>query len=428
MKELFPARDSLANKISYYHILLFLASLPFDRFYSHVILTSFILHTIINLDKQHTRSVITLRTFILVSVFFVTILSTFYSVNKPEAYNEWIRQITILLFPIIFCFTNLDLKKYRAPLLLGFSLVITATIAYLYFDAIRTIRHYQLPFSTLFTTSFINHNFSQPIDMHATFLSMQVTMALVYLISVLVKEKGNGYKIFYSICSVILLAGLFQLCSKSVFFCLFITTNLAVPFFALKGNSRINFILIAASISVVAIVALFKSNTFKERYITDLRADLTEATIGESTESRLTRWAVVGELIVKAPIVGYGSGSEVGLLQKSFYEKKYYNSFLHKLNAHNEYLSFLLKSGIIGLLVYLLTLIAGFRMALKRKDLLFFTFMLLIAVVSTSENIFDVDKGVIFYAFFFSFFMFSSPNKSFEMYDNAEALNELNIA
>ena len=60
----------------------------------------------------------------------------------------------------------------------------------------------------------------------------------------------------------------------------------------------------------------------------------------------------------------------------------------------------------MGLLIYLATLIAGFRMALKRKDLLFFTFMLLITIVSASENVLDVDKGIIFYAFFFSFLCF----------------------
>ena len=46
--------------------------------------------------------------------------------------------------------------------------------------------------------------------------------------------------------------------------------------------------------------------------------------------------------------------------------------------------------------------------ALERKDLLFFTFMVLVAFVSFSENLLDVDKGILFYAFFFSFFMFSS--------------------
>jgi len=408
MKELFPARDSLANKISYYHLLLLLASLPFDRFYSHIILISFIVHTLIHFNKQQAKLVFTLSMFVLQSVFFVTVFSTFYAVNKSTGYNEWGKQITILLFPLVFCLSSFDLKKYRSSLLLCFSLVCTATIAYLYFDALHIIRHYKLPFSTIFSAAFVNHNFSEPINMHATFLSMQVVIALVYLLSVLIKQKSLNYKAFYITCIFILFAGLIQLCSKSVFFCLFLVINVAIPFFLLDGHKRRNFMMITASVSIILIAGILNSGTFRERYVSDLKSDLTDATIGETTESRLARWRVTGELISTHPIIGYGAGSEVSLLQNAFYEKKYYNSFLHQLNAHNQYLSFLLKSGIIGLLIYIATLIAGFRMAFKRKDLLFFTFMLLIAIVSTSEDILDVDKGVIFYAFFFSFFSFSS--------------------
>jgi len=57
------------------------------------------------------------------------------------------------------------------------------------------------------------------------------------------------------------------------------------------------------------------------------------------------------------------------------------------------------------LLVYLGTLLFGFWAAFRRKDAVFFAFMLLIAVVSISENLLDVDKGIIFYAFFFTFFI-----------------------
>jgi len=408
MKELFPARDSLVNKISYYHLLLFLACLPFDRFYSHIILISFIIHTLIHFNRQQVKPVFTLSVLVLQSVFFVTVFSTFYAVNKSAGYSEWGKQITVLLFPLVFCLSSFDLKKYRPSLLLGFSLVCAATIAYLYFDAIHIIRHYKLPFSTIFSTAFVNHNFSEPINIHATFLSMQVVIALVYLLSVLIKEKSLNYKVLYITCIFFLFAGVIQLCSKSVFICLFLAINLVIPFFLLDGHKRRNFMIVTASVSIILIAGIFKSGTFRERYISDLKSDLTESTIGESSESRLARWQVTGELISIHPITGYGAGSEVGLLQKAFYERKYYSSFLHQLNAHNQYLSFLLKSGIIGLLIYIATLIAGFRMAIKRKDPLFFTFMLLIAIVSASENILDVDKGIIFYAFFFSFFTFSS--------------------
>jgi O-antigen ligase len=412
MKELFPVRADLADKISYYHLLLFAASLPFDRFFSHIILISFAIHTLIQFKKDRINPVPKWQVVLIQSVFLITVVSTIYSLNKPAAFNEWGRQITILLFPLVFYFSGFDLKKYRQPLLLGFALVCTLTVLYLYADAWRIMRFYKLPLSSLFTTAFVNHNFSQPIDMHATFLSMQLVIALVYLISVIIRGNKLGYQLFYAACVLVLFAGIVQLCSKSVFFGLFVIINVAVPLFLLTGKKRCNFMLITGTVSILMIAGLLNSATFKERYLSDLETDLSNATMSGGVESRLTRWAVAGGLVAKAPVIGDGAGSEIDLLNQSFFEKKYYGSFLHRLNAHSQYLSFLLKSGIIGLLVYLVTLFAGFKSAVNKNDLLFFTFMLLVAIVSFSENVMDVDKGIIFYAFFFSFFIFSGSKGS----------------
>lgn len=388
-----------------------MASLPFDRFYSHIILISFAVHTLIQFNRQTIKPLFNWRTVLLQSVFIVTAGSTIYTINKPEAYSEWGKQITILLFPILFCITGLDVKKYRPQLLLGFSLVCTATIVYLFGDALHTITYYHLPLSTIFSAAFTNHNFAQPIDMHATFFSMQLVIALVYLVTVLVNTYKTCYKIFYLVCICILAAGLFQLCSKSVFFCLFVIVNLVLPYYLLKGKHRWKFMLITASISVLAIAGIYNLKTFRERYVTDLQTDLSKPTANETTDPRLARWDVARGLISRSPIIGYGAGSEIGLLHEVFFEKKYYSSFLNKLNVHNQYLSFLIKSGIIGLLVYISTLTFGFTAAFAKKDLLFLAFMLLITFVSFSENFLDVDKGIFFYAYFFSFFVFSDNKR-----------------
>jgi len=328
-----------------------------------------------------------------------------------EALQEWGKDITIFLLPVLFCLTRLDISRYRAPLLLGFSLVCTATIVYLYADALHTIRFYKLPPSALFSATFTNHNFSEPIDMHATFFSMQLVIALVYLLTVLLKERSVYWKLFYGLCVCILSAGVFQLCSKSVVFCVIIVVNVVLPYYLLTGHRRWKYILTTASLSLLLMICLFRLQSFRERFVTELKVDLSKKTAAETTDPRLARWGVVGGLIAQSPIIGHGAGSEIDLLQQTFFNKKYYSSYLNKLNAHNQYLSFLLKAGIIGLLAYLATLTFGLQIALKKKDLLFFSFILLVAVVSLSENLLDVDKGIFFYALFFCLFVFSNEKK-----------------
>jgi len=408
MSGLFQIKDSLTNKISYYHLMLLMASLPFDRFYSHLILISYGIHTLIHLKRGTVKPLFKWRTIILQSVFFITVLSTFYSTNQNEGFNDWGKQIPIFLFPVFFCLNPLDVKKYRSQLLLAFALVCTITVIYLYADAFVTIRHYQLPVLAILSGAFINHNFAEPIDMHATFFSMQLVIALVYLIGFLIKEKNQYTRLFHLFCIIILSAGLIQLSSKSVLMVVFIAINIAVPYFIFKGSKRWKFVVVSSLLSLMLIAGILSSGAFRERFLNEFKIDLSKATSNEISDGRLARWQVVTGLINKKPVIGYGSGSEMGLLQDAFYKHKFYNSYLSKLNAHNEYLSLWLKSGVIGFLIYSATLIWGVFISFKHKDLLFFTFILLIAIVSFSENLLDVDKGIFFYALFYSFFSFST--------------------
>jgi O-antigen ligase len=408
MTALFSVNDSLTNKISYYHLMFLMASLPFDMFYSHLILVSYGIHTLIHLKKGRLKELWKLRTGVLQSVFFITLLSTIYAINQHEAFNEWGKQVTIFLFPIFFCLNPLDINKYKPQLLLSFSLVCTVTILYLYLDAFLTIRHYHLPYSIIMSGVFTNHNFSQPIEIHATFFSMQLALSLVYILSVLIKEQEKYKRLFYLACSAILSAGLIQLCSKSVFVTLVILINIAVPYYLLKGKMRRRFVLISGSLSLLVITAILSSVTLRERYVNQLKDDFSAQRVDETNDGRLARWKVVVDYIGEAPVIGYGAGSEIGLLQDGFFDKKLYNSYLNRLNSHNQYLSIMLKSGALGLLIYLATLAFGFNIAFRRKDLFFLTFMTTVAIVSMSENLLDVDKGIMFYAFFFSFFIFSS--------------------
>ena len=122
----------------------------------------------------------------------------------------------------------------------------------------------------------------------------------------------------------------------------------------------------------------------------------------ENTEPRLARWEVILDLVKQSPFVGYGSGPETDLLKDRYFKKGLYISYLNEFNTHNQYLAVLLKTGIVGLLLFLCVLYYGYAAAIKRKDLLLLAFMIMISVVSLSENILDLNKGIFFYGFFFS--------------------------
>jgi len=181
-----------------------------------------------------------------------------------------------------------------------------------------------------------------------------------------------------------------------------------MPWFLLHGKRRRWYLLISGALSCILIVGVLNSRALRDRYLSELKEDLSSKFAGQTVEPRLERWEIATKLISKSPVIGYGSGSEIQLLQEQYFAKKFYSSYLHRLNSHNQYLSFLIKTGLWGLSIYLITLTYGFRRAIYKQDIVFFSFIMLMAIVSLSENVLDADKGVMFYSIFLSYFAFAS--------------------
>ncbi len=405
MKKIFFIKESLAHKITFYHVLLFAMALPFDRLYSELALISLSIHTLIHLTKKDIEKVQFKKMLIPASVYLLTMIGTAYTHFQDEAFYEWERQLAILLFPLIVSYNSFDFKKYRSNILYGLAVSCTLTLIYLYYSAYVIIRFNHLPLSSIFNKAFLNHNFSAPIDMHATYFSMYIAIAAVALLNHLLKNNSGKLRWVSGSMLLILLAGLLQLSSRAVFIAFAVILNVAIPLLMFQKRKRFVFMLISVIFSLGVFVVVNRIDNLKTRFTIELKEDLTVlGTAGNSVEPRAMRWDCAWQLIKQAPFFGHGSGSEVALLKEVYFQRKLYHSYLSELNAHNEYLSMLLKAGIIGLLVFLMVLLTGFKMAIRNKDLTFCAFLIIIAVVSFSENILDVNKGIFFFALFYSLF------------------------
>jgi O-antigen ligase len=185
-----------------------------------------------------------------------------------------------------------------------------------------------------------------------------------------------------------------------------------LPVLLLHGKERLHFSIVSLLAFLFLFLAITNISAFKKRYINDLEDDLSQTAVTpDLTETRMKRWGLELQIIEQSPVIGYGGGSEKNILQKNYFEKKFYRSYLVELNAHNQYFSFLIKAGMIGLFLYLYILCFSFSKAMKKKDFIFLSFLILISVVSLSENILDVNKGIFFYSFFLSLFLLNDSKE-----------------
>ena len=413
MRTVFFIKENRADKITYYHLLLFAMSLPFDRIYSELVLISLTIHTLIHVKKETIARIKLSALLVPVAIYLLTLLGTLYTNFYDEALYEWERQLAILLFPLIILCNGFDYRKYCLNILVGLAISCFLALVYLYYTAMVVINYNNLPLSSIFSNAFINHNFSAPIDMHATYFSMYIVLAAIALIVVLLTKRGKIEKWIYAFMLVVLLIGLVQLSSRAVLIALAIIINVVIPFLLLWGRKRIYFICLMMVVSVSGFYMVTRIDNLRTRFIIDLKEDLTQAGINNNTlEPRAIRWECAWQLAKQSPVYGNGSGSEVALLKEVYYQRKLYNSYVHDLNAHNQYLSMLVKTGMIGLSVLLYIFGKGFSTAVRNRDLAFAAFMIVIAVVSFSENILDANKGIFFFSFFFSLFYLPRQEKS----------------
>jgi O-antigen ligase len=405
MKDVLLINDNTENKLSYYLLLVFLVSMPFDRLYSELALICFLLHTVIHLRKSSLRSFAFRQVYFPAVIYLLTCIGTLYTSYRREAFGEWERQLAILLFPLLFALSSFDLYKYRILLLKGLAFSCVFTILYLYLHAIQVIRYNHLPLTDIFTTSFINHNFSEPIDLHATYFSLYIALSVSVLVCLLWYSTTTRERVLYFIGALILIAGLVQLSSRAVLIALLLNSTFVLPYCLLEGRRRITYMVIACCASVLLVLVLTRSDAFRNRYTVELKNDLTQASINLNIlEPRMVRWGCAWELIRESPVIGHGTGSEIPLLKEKYYAHHYYNSYINELNAHNQFLSFWIKTGIIGLLIFLVILCVGFMDAFRQRDAIYASFMVIVSVVCFSENLLDGNKGIFFFAFGYPLF------------------------
>src|SRR6185312_1046947 len=70
MKQLFFINDTLENKISYFLISCFLIALPFQHFFSEILLTCFTIHTLIHIRKKNLQALKNKTVWIIAAIFF----------------------------------------------------------------------------------------------------------------------------------------------------------------------------------------------------------------------------------------------------------------------------------------------------------------------------------------------------------------------
>ena len=210
---------------------------------------------------------------------------------------------------------------------------------------------------------------------------------------------------------IILYLGLFFLASRNSIICVFIILLFIFPFFKIYNKKK--YLLISILFFILSFIIIFNITYFKNRFSGELISDIKPLNNKEYvnysyTEPRIERWACAFDLIKKSPLIGYGTGDEVTMLKTEYSKKGLFISYLENFNAHNQYISYLIKCGIIGFVLFLFSFFYFLYLAIKDKNFIYLSFLIILLIGFYTENILDSNKGIVFFAFFNTLFGYMS--------------------
>jgi O-antigen ligase len=407
-----PFSANRAERLRFFILQLFVFSLPFDMFYSAVIFLCFCAVTIVALNRQNVGRV-PKQFWIFQLIFLLGVAGYFYSIHKSAAGFLLERQLSIFLFPLLIPIAMEVTRERKEQLLKALTMGSVCATIYLFFSMVyKVAMDTDLPVvSTVFSGAFFNHQFSKPLGIHAGYLSLYLSLSVFYIVEKGYKSSDGRKMIFAFLVLLILFGGLFFLASRNTLIATFFILVFVFPLFNI--NNKIRFILIAAASVAVAFFILRNIPYLKDRFSIELITEIKPLENGQyinynSAEPRVERWKGALDLIAASPVYGFGTGDEIPMLKTEYIKRGLYISYIENFNAHNQYLSYLLKNGILGCLIFMGAFIYYCRLAVINRDFIYLSFLFLLLIGFYTENILDANKGVLFFAVFNTFFGYAA--------------------
>ncbi len=338
------------------------------------------------------------------SVFLMYLIGVLCSENKEEAFGFVVKTAPLLMFPLAIGILTKH-KVNREKLRMVLSVYIAALALTLFWN------HLYLSFTTSALSNWeYRLAFEKYTNVHGTYFAIWIAFGIFILISK--AFRAHKIKLFF-VCSLIAYFVFWQIVIGARL--PFVTTSLLVFAYLIhKIRDKKKKVYLLVSIVIVAICFIFFNH---KQLIEKVDFSLPKGDYHlqhETMTSEHIRGGIYfcsSKLILKKWLFGYGIGDVNDQLDTCYKEEIDSNVYqIKQYNAHNQYLQIFLSSGVIGGLIFILSILFGMRYAYRQKIMGYLAFSVLVATCFLTENILSRHDGVLFYAFFNSIFIFYSKN------------------
>lgn len=339
-----------------------------------------------------------------IGLFVIQVAGLLYTSNMKEGWFQIEKSLSLLLFPlIIFSSPNLTPKQYRRVLfffVLGCLIAMTSSLVWALY------RRFVLQSLTQVE---INNFFIDLPRFHGlTHVYFGLYLALAFFITAYLywEQPNRGKWHFPIVTGVMIYLFAFMLFSTGTMaFIAFLFVSVVVGVWKIESKRLLlkNFLIVIPLI-FLGVFLLYKNTALGDRLHQrfSYSFDTIENNPYNYSATRMGPLKSSLSLLREEWLLGFGTG-DVNDEMTGWYKENNLH-LLSGFNSHNQYLGILLLVGIPGLFLYLLSLFYPLFLSFRFGLYLYASFLFLIISCSFSENLLESNKGIVFYAFFNSFF------------------------
>jgi len=355
-----------------------------------------------------------------ISIFIIYFLGSLYSdiENFKRTSFDLQVKLSFLLFPIIFI-DNGILRKNRLKIFKVFILgVFIASIICLVFAFHNSL--YKIDDIWYFNSSYFNSlknqsflylfrervsyfssNILTRIVHHHSYFGLYLLTSIVFLFDILMSRNKTSLreKVIYIFLIVYFIIFIIMAQSRANYIAFIAILIFYGGIYMYKRRNAIIKIFIPILI-VLIILLLGKHTSLYRNFNTDIVTNFEKA---KKENLRLALWEASLNVIKEKPLFGVGNGDVRMELEKTYIKKDVLIVGKKYLNSHNQFLETTVGLGVFGLLFLILWFLFPIFQAMKRRDIVMISFLIIVGINLLFESMFNRIAGVVFIAFFYNF-------------------------
>ncbi len=382
---------------------------PLRNYYAHLFMAFSGFFWLITFRRDRlVQDRLTWRTFLIfISLYLIQVAGLAYSDNLAYGIFMLDTKLSLIALPIMILLGPVNSRDVKLIMRVFMAGALVAC-AWCQWDAIRRLIEFHHPVHYLLTNFFYqNQEFTQAIPVHPAYLSLALAISTFQVAEVELPNTKNK-----ALC--IILIGLFTyfqliLMSRAAL----VAFGPALVFYILyktvyKQRRIVTGIVVISLFCTAVAVFLTVAPTFRFRMVDtmlNMGERFRDVNDDSSTGLHAKQWHCAWNSVRGYNLIwGLGTGDEIDALTHCYQENGYAFLAEKKLDAHNEYLSSMIRHGLIGLGLLLFNFGYSIWLGYKGRNVVYIAFIIMAAIQAIGASILYGQTSLIIFAFCNSIF------------------------